>query len=226
MLRSGHTFIARQNRCWPSYSLIFEPRCAQTAPRVLGTTVPACRSSANLGYALGMALGGSLAGRTAVVITASDRCAAGTQSDISGPAVARLLRDAAAEVIDLQVVPDERALIVEALKQAAGRAALVVTTGGTGLAPRDVTPEATLAVCDKLVPGLAELIRAEGAKQTPFAALGRGVCGVAGGTLILNLPGSPAGAENALRTVLPLLSHALELLAGHTEHRSSQTDRI
>jgi molybdenum cofactor synthesis domain-containing protein len=155
-----------------------------------------------------------------VVITASDRCAAGTQVDASGPAVARTLTEAGAEVLDQVIVPDERELLITALRAAAGRAELVVTTGGTGLAARDVTPEATLAVCDRLVPGLPELIRAEGARQTPFAALGRGVCGVAGNALVINLPGSPAGAESALKTALPLLPHALELLAGRTEHGS------
>ena len=160
----------------------------------------------------------SLAGRTAVVITASDRCAAGTQVDRSGPTVSRMLRDSGAEVLGTIIVPDERERLIEALRQSTTGAALVVTTGGTGLSPRDVTPEATLAVCDRLVPGLAELIRSEGARQTPFAALGRGVCGVAGSALVLNLPGSPAGAESALRAVLPLLPHALDLLAGHTEH--------
>jgi molybdenum cofactor synthesis domain-containing protein len=167
-----------------------------------------------------MAREASLAGRTAVVITASDRCFAGTQVDLSGPAVVRLLQEAGAEVIETIVVPDDRERLIAVLREAAGRVALVVTTGGTGLAPRDVTPEATLAVCDRLAPGLAELMRAEGLRETPFAALGRGVCGISGRALIVNLPGSPAGAESSLRVVLPLLPHALELLADRTEHTS------
>ena len=159
---------------------------------------------------------GNLIGRRAIVLTISDRCFAGTQTDVSGPAVERVLAASGAEIIAVQVVPDERGEIAAAMREAAAGVALVVTTGGTGLAARDVTPEATLDVCERLVPGLAELIRQDGARHTPFAALGRGICGVCGNALILNLPGSPAGAESSLLAVLGLLPHALDLLAGAT----------
>jgi len=160
----------------------------------------------------------TLQGRTAIIITASDRCHAGTQTDVSGPTVAQLLTEAGATVLNLRILPDDLTQLTAALREASTQAQLVVTTGGTGLAPRDVTPEATLAVCDRLVPGLAETIRQDGARHTPFAALSRGVCGIAGSALILNLPGSPAGARTSLQAVLPLLPHALNLLAGDTAH--------
>jgi molybdopterin adenylyltransferase len=162
----------------------------------------------------------TLSGRVATVITVSDSCSAGTREDLSGPAVARALSEAGAVGCNMAVVPDESDQIATAIRSAAAAGnALIVTTGGTGLAPRDVTPEATLAVCDRVVPGLAELIRLEGAKHTPFAALSRGVCATLGASLVLNLPGSPKGAESSLRAVLQLLPHALDLLAGKTAHK-------
>jgi molybdenum cofactor synthesis domain-containing protein len=179
-------------------------------------------------YAETMDAATDLKGWTAVVITASDRCHAGKQKDVSGPQVARRLAEAGARVLGSVIVPDELGELAAALRSAAESADLVLTTGGTGLAPRDVTPEATLQVCARLVPGLAELIRADGASQTPFAALGRGVCATvqrtadAGEALVINLPGSPRGAVSSLRSVLPLLPHALDLLAGNTEHPSTE----
>ena len=154
----------------------------------------------------------------AVVITVSDSSFHGTRQDLSGPAVVDLLEQAGIPSVASQTVPDEVDLIAAALRQAAEAADLVITTGGTGLAPRDVTPEATQLVCERLIDGLAERMRAEGLRQTPFAALSRGVCGSLGHTLIVNLPGSPAGAQSSLQTILPLLPHALDLLAGNTAH--------
>lgn len=140
--------------------------------------------------------------------------------DVSGPAVAKLLADAGATVVEASIVPDEMSDLASAIQSSAERVKLVLTTGGTGLAVRDVTPEATLSVCQRMVPGLAELIRQDGVQHTPFAALGRGVAGVCGTALVINLPGSPKGAVSSLKAVLPLLPHALALLAGDTEHSS------
>lgn len=153
------------------------------------------------------------------VLTISDKGSRGERVDTAGPAVAALLAKAGLHVTYQAVVPDERDQIADRLRQWAEEGlALVITAGGTGLSPRDVTPEATQDVVDRLVPGLPELIRESGRKSTPRAALGRGIAGVRGRTLILNLPGSERGATESLEAVLDLLPHALELLHGHTEH--------
>ncbi len=149
----------------------------------------------------------------AFVITVSDSCSRGDRVDLSGPAVCALLAESGFSLRGSRIIPDEQPVIEKALREAARDGGLVVTTGGTGLTARDVTPEATAAVCSRLIDGLSEQMRAEGRKETPFAVLSRGICGLLGGALVVNLPGSPRGAETSLRAVLPVLPHALRLLA-------------
>jgi molybdenum cofactor synthesis domain-containing protein len=155
---------------------------------------------------------------TAAVVTVSDSCSRGERQDASGPAVAELLQKLQFSVVVREVIPDDEIKIQNLLIRLAREVALIVTTGGTGISPRDVTPEATTKVCDRLLDGIAERMRSEGMKKTPFAALSRGVCGVRGKALILNLPGSPRGASESLEAVGNLLAHAIELLSGKTEH--------
>jgi len=155
----------------------------------------------------------------AYVITVSDGVSAGTRDDLSGPALHTLLRNAEFEVSGPEVVPDEQERISDAIVAAiVAGADLVVTTGGTGLGPRDVTPQATSMLIEYEVPGLAELMRSAGAATTPMAVLSRGVAGVRGHTLVLNVPGSMKGATESLEAVLPVLGHAIQLLHGHTRH--------
>jgi molybdenum cofactor synthesis domain-containing protein len=157
---------------------------------------------------------------TAAVITVSDSCHSGKRKDISGPAIGETLKQRGFEVIGFEVVPDESADIQRAIIAGCEKARLVVTTGGTGAAPRDVTPEATVAVCSRVLPGVAERMRAEGTKKTPLAALSRAVCGIRGTSLVLNLPGSPAGATDSFLAVVNLMTHALGLLTGEVAHEA------
>jgi molybdenum cofactor biosynthesis protein B len=153
------------------------------------------------------------------VITVSDGVSAGTRTDVSGPALLELLEEAGMNVSGPEVVPDEPALITDAIVAAAVAGAdLVVTTGGTGLGPRDVTPQATSRLIDYDVPGIAELMRRAGEASTPMAALSRGVAGVRGHALILNVPGSMKGATESLAAVMPVVGHAIQLLHGNTRH--------
>jgi molybdopterin adenylyltransferase len=159
--------------------------------------------------------------RWVYVLTISDRGAAGEREDESGTAVAgRLI--ALGFKVRREVVADDQPSIESVLRSAAEDHSLVVTTGGTGLTPRDVTPQATLAVIDYEVPGLAEAMRAEGRRHTPMADLSRAVVGVRGRTLIVNVPGSPKGALESLEAIVPVLDHALETLAGPFDHGSSR----
>lgn len=154
----------------------------------------------------------------AAVITVSDSSFQGLREDLSGPAVVAELQNHGFDVQSTHLVADEQKAIEDALRMLAAEARLVVTTGGTGIAPRDVTPEAMRAVCCRFLDGIPEVMRAEGRKETPLAALSRAVCGTIrtayGEALVLNLPGSPRGAVTSLRAVMPLIQHALEILAG------------
>lgn len=157
----------------------------------------------------------------AVVITVSDACASGHRADTSGGALVELLSDLGAEIVEKKIIADDLDPLTNTLRALCSRGDvnLIITTGGTGLGPRDNTPEATLKVIEREAPGVAEAIRAESLKVTPMAMISRGACGVCGSTLIINLPGSPKAVRESFAVIKPVLSHSVDLLAGKTEHR-------
>lgn len=153
---------------------------------------------------------------TAGILTISDKGWSGERQDKSGEAIRKILSEIDVRILNYDIVPDEKNLIAEKLIQWADKDGIdvIITTGGTGLSPRDVTPEATLSVVDRVVPGFAEAMRAESLKKTPMAVLSRAVAGTRGGCLIINLPGSPKAVRECLETILPALPHAVETLKG------------
>lgn len=160
-------------------------------------------------------------GRRAIVVTVSTRASTGVYEDEAGPRLAAMLSDAGFAVAPVVVVPDGRGVVADALRAAAADADVVVTTGGTGLHPNDETPEATLDVVDRQVPGIAEAMRAAALSVTPMGMLSRAVAGVVGTTLVINLPGSPKGATENLGVVLPVLDHVIDQLEGGDHQRDA-----
>jgi molybdopterin adenylyltransferase len=159
--------------------------------------------------------------RKAAIITLSDGAASGSRIDKSGELLADLTAESGFEVAVKTIIPDDYNTIVETLKDIcdAGQVHIILTTGGTGLGPRDVTPEATMAVVERMIPGMAEAMRAEGLKKTPMAMTSRQTVGVRGKTLIINFPGSPKAVQEGFSVVAPVLHHVLDLIEGNTEHK-------
>lgn len=154
-------------------------------------------------------------GFEAAVVTVSDRCSRGEREDASGPALRDFLEGVGYDVVASEVVPDEQAQIEHVLRSLVARdVALVVTTGGTGFSPRDVTPEATVAVCERMAPGIPEAMRAASMEITPHGCLSREACGICGGSLVVNLPGSPKAACENLSAVIGPIAHGLRMLRG------------
>ena len=153
---------------------------------------------------------------TVAVLTLSDKGSRGEREDVSGPLIADMLNSIDAEVIYSEILPDEKELIKGKLVDYSGKVDLILTTGGTGLSPRDITPDATLDVIDREIPGIAEVMRAEGMKKTPRSMLSRAIAGVRGRTLIINLPGSPRAVQENLAVILGVIGHAVEKIKGDT----------
>jgi molybdopterin adenylyltransferase len=151
-----------------------------------------------------------------VILTISDRGSKGEREDSSGPLIREMIKSLPAEIIHYEIIPDEQGKIIEALKKSTDhlKADLILTTGGTGMSPRDVTPDATLKVIEKEVPGFSEAMRAESLKKTPHAMISRAITGIRGSSLIVNLPGSPKSVKENLSVILPALPHALSKLKG------------
>ncbi|MBI4654896.1 MAG: MogA/MoaB family molybdenum cofactor biosynthesis protein [Nitrospirae bacterium] len=153
---------------------------------------------------------------TVAVITLSDKGSKGEREDTSGPTIAKLIKKIGAKVVSYEILPDEKSLIKKKLLSLCNKVDLILTTGGTGVSPRDVTPEATFEVITREIPGMAEAMRYYGLKKTPYAMVSRAVAGTRGNTLIINLPGSPRGVKENLNVILPAIPHTIEKIKGST----------